>query len=209
MQTSPNEVEPFKPHRWVIPQMWPGERCFVICGGASVNRREVQRIRGRIIAVKHAAMLRPDADVMFYGGRDSLKECREIIATFKGMIISRGDYLGTPDGVLCVSKTESEQRHRLSTDPRMLSGWDSGGAALNLAYLFGCNPIILVGMDMTGGHWCKSHPKPITGRKRHAIHANGITGMAEDLKERGVNVYNCSPISKLTCFPKRPLSDFI
>lgn len=199
------ELQPTKPHRWVIPREWPGERCFVICGGASLDREKVKRIRGRIIAVKHAALIRPDADVMFYGGRDSLAECKEIIPKFRGRVISRGDYPGTPDGVLCVSK--AKERNRLSLDPRELGGWDSGGAALNLTFLFGCNPIIVVAMDMRGGHWTKG--KPSVTDVTHRRHMDGINGMAADLKALGVDVYNASPISALTCFEKRPLGDFL
>lgn len=204
-----DNVVPLKPHRWVVPKIWPGERCFIICGGASVDKKLVGRIRGRIIAVKHAALIRPDADVLFYAGRDSLRECYDIIRSFRGMVVSRGDYAGTPAGVLCVSKTEFEHRGRLSTDPRILAGFDSGAAALNLAFLFGCNSIVLVGMDMTGGHWFWNHPKPNTAKGTHERHAEAIAGMAKDLKELGVKVFDTSMAGRLTCFEKRPLHDFL
>ena len=205
-----DNVVPLRPHRWSVPKLWPNERCFIICGGASVDKKLVTRIRGRIIAVKHAALLRPDADVLFYAGRDSLAECLDIIRGFRGMVVSRGDYPGTPAGVHCVSKTDfPEQRGRLSTDPRILAGWDSGGAALNLAYLFGCNPIVLVGMDMRGGHWFRKHPKWLTNKSTHDRHREAVQGMGADLRELGVKVFDTSMAGRLRCFEKRPLSEFI
>lgn len=169
----------------------------------------VGRIRGRIIAVKHAALLRPDADVLFYAGRDSLRECRDIIGSFRGLVVSRGDYPGTPRGVKCLSKTEVDYRERLSTDPTLLSGWDSGGAALNLAYLFGCDPIVLVGMDMKGGHWFPKHPKWMTPKSTHDRHREGVEGIGADLRELGVKVFDTSLAGRLRCFEKRSIRDFI
>lgn len=62
---------------------------------------------------------------------------------------------------------------------------------------------------MTGGHWFRGHPKPLTAKSTHIRHAEAIEGIGADLRELGVKVFNCSMISRLKCFEKRPLRDFI
>jgi hypothetical protein len=50
---------------------WEGERCFIIANGESVTpvRPLIAGLKGRVIAIKLSAALRPDADVMFISGK--------------------------------------------------------------------------------------------------------------------------------------------
>lgn len=211
-------LAPLKPHRWIIPRDWPGERVFVTCGGASLREADVRRIKGRMIMVKQTALMRLDADVMFFAGRDSMRQCLDIVPRFEGQVIIRGDYPGTEQlknacgaPALCVSKQKADAlgRMRLSADPRCLAGWDSGAAAINLAYLRGGAEIVVLGMDMTGGHWAKNHPAPRVAESAFQRHMRGIEEMSEGLKAAGVKVFNCSPVSRLKCFERRSIDDFL
>lgn len=203
-------MKPLKEGRWIIPRDWLGECVFVVCSGASLDVEKVKRIRGRIVAVKHVALIRPDADVLFYGGREFLRHHLDLIAGFRGQVVARGDYPGTPPNVKCVSKAEHDVRHRLSDDPHILAGWDTGSAALNMAYLRGAASIVVVGMDMKGGHAPSlRHAREKIRDETHARHREALETMGADLKQRGVKVWNCSPVSTLQCFEKRPLDDFL
>lgn len=207
---APEALTPLKHGRGILPRDWVGERVFLICSGASLDTEKVKRIRGRVVAVKHVAKVLPDANVLFYGGREFLRDNLDLINGFKGEVIARGDYPGTPERVLRVSKSDKDHRGRLSSDPRILGGWDTGAAGINMVDLRGAAEIVVVGMDMKGGHLPQlGHRRGTIGKDAHKRHAAGVAEMAADLKAKGTKVWNCSPISALTCFEKRPLDDFL
>lgn len=198
---------------WSVPREWAGERCFIICGGESVKAQEplIPKLKGRIIAIKQSVALRPDADVMFIAGKDDGRVCRKFFPMFSGRyIIARGHYADVPEQTKVLSRPKAHDR--LSHDPTHLAGLDAGTSAINLAYLFGANEIVMLGFDMCGGRW-------LTGRYKHHLpkppqshfdrHTVCVTAMAPDLEKAGVKVWNCSPISQVACFEKRRLEEFL
>lgn len=202
--------------RWQVPRLWPGGRVFVICGGPSITeqKNQIANLPRPIIAVKHAGFLRPDADILYFSGRDSKRESLPLFVLFRDrLIVSRGAYKveDAPDYVKVIGKSSVGDGGimRLSKDPAVLAGYDSGSSAVNLAYLTGAAEICVLGMDFLGTHWMEGHPVPNAGEEKHGIHRRCMTQMAEDLAAEGVTVFNCSPISTLTCFPFRPLKDFL
>ena len=97
-------------------------------------------------------------------------------------------------------------------DDGLHHGGNSAYLALNLAYVMGGNPIYLLGIDMSyksgKTHFPDGYPKDDKiGEERfnHMIRAFNYT--SEILKEKGVKVYNCSSISKLTCFEHYDIND--
>ena len=83
---------------------------------------------------------------------------------------------------------------------------NSGFGAINLAYLFGCKRILLIGFDFKLGakgerHWHPDHPAPLVQHQPFGewIHKGQV--LAKDLKAAGVEVINCTPGSALTVFP--------
>ena len=91
-------------------------------------------------------------------------------------------------------------------------GANSGYQAMNLAYLFGAQKIILLGFDMARGeakksHWHGDHPGPLN--KDMPIHTwlKSFPQLAADLKAEGVTVLNATRNSALECFPKVKLED--
>lgn len=192
---------------WSVPREWEGERCFVLAGGASLQRELVPSLRGRIVAIKQAVKLRPDADVMFVSGRDDPKVCASYFSLYRGpRIVCRHDYPGMPIGTYHLRRVKGGGYSR---DPAMLGGLDAGSSAINLAALFGAREIVLLGMDMTGGRWVKKHHLPVIPQRHFALHLAGLEGMAEEIAKDGIRVVNCSPISVIPFFEKRPLGDFL
>jgi hypothetical protein len=196
---------------WVVPQLWKGQRVFIIAGGPSVDPAQVARISGRSIAIKHAVLLKPDADFLFWAGTSWHVENANLIAAHKGgQLVKRKVDDGIPDWILQVerSKPGADGIVGFSDNRRQLGGLCSGGSALNLAVHLGAAEIVLVGYDLSGRHWFRGHPAPATA-VQHARHREAIERMTAPIAARGVKVWNTSPASTLTGFEKRGLDDFI
>lgn len=200
-------------NKWTVPAEWKGERCFIIAGGESVREQEhlIPKLKGRIIAIKQSVALRPNADVMFIAGKDDGRVCKDFFPLFKGKyIISRGPYEDIPPQTKILCRTKIADR--LCLMPTHLAGLDAGSSSINLAFHFESNEIILLGFDMTGGRWLNGrykHHLPFPPKEHHRRHATSLTRMSVDLASQGIKVYNCSPISALTCFEKKPLEAFL
>lgn len=195
--------------RWSVPREWEGERCFILGGGASLaeQAKQIPKLRGRVIAIKQTVLYRPDADVMLLASRDDPFVCRKFFDLYKGpRMVCRSNYPGMPKRTLYLRRT-SEAAY--SRDPQYVGGFDAGGSAINLAALFGAKEIILLGLDMCGGRWVKNHPKPEIPEFHFGLHLQGLERMAPELKKDGIAVWNCSPISRIPFFPRRPLAHFL
>lgn len=202
------------PPHWSVPREWPGERCFIICGGASVNaqRELIPRLKGRVIAVKQSVLLKPDADVLWFGGEHTESIALPLIPRFRGtyMAVRGKSCPQLPPEVHRVGRWKDHSR--LSDDPTKVCGYDTGTSAINLAYHFGATEIVLLGYDMVGGRWFNGeipHPMPAIPESHFLGHMAPLPKMAEDCLRKGVRVVNCSPISRVTCFERKPLEAFL
>lgn len=205
---------------WRVPREWEGETCFVVCGGASFDAQQQAiaiklRKHGRWIAVKQSVEFIPDADVMIVGNKEDSHVLKRHYKMYTGpRLVARSWYPRMPERTLYLrrhksTKTDQGERMPLSKSPHHLAGRDVGASAVNLAYLFGATRIIVIGMDMTGGHWMTGHPMPRPSKSHFLRHKEAIYTMAEDLKEEGIEVLNASPISTLKCWPKIKLEDLL
>ncbi len=205
-EPKPNAVVP----RWTVPREWEGERCFIIAGGRSVKEQAplIPKLRGRIIAIKQSVQLRPNADVMLLAARDDWFVCRDFFKLYRGpRIICRSNYPNMPRGTLYLRRTNGGA---FSRDPQFVGGLDAGATALNLAALFGAKEIIVLGLDMVQGRWVKNHPTmPVIPDWHFKMHIDGLQQMAPELKREGIRVINCSPISAVPFFERRPLKEFL
>lgn len=198
---------------WSVPREWIGERCFIIAGGESVKPQEkwISKLKGRFIAIKQSVALRPDADVMFIAGKDDGRVCSRFFPLHRGSyLVARGEYKSVPSHTRILRR--SIPAERLSNEPTALAGLDAGTSAINLAYLFGASEIILLGYDMTGGRWLNGryqHHLPYPPKRHFELHMAALPPFAEDLKAAGVRVVNCSAISAVEVFEKRPLEEFV
>ncbi len=199
------------PPIWSVPKLWAGERCFVICGGESVSAQRdlLPFLNGRIVAVKHGVLLRPDADVLFFAGERPADIAPPCLAAFKGAhAIVRGR--GHPVFPYTVKRVWRTTTHeRWSDDPTMVAGFDAGTSAINVAMLFGATEIVLLGYDMIGGRWINGEVKhylPNPPESDFQRHMSVLPSLAADAKAKGVRIINTSPISRVTCFEFEPLA---
>jgi hypothetical protein len=202
------------PPHWSVPREWPGERCFIICGGESVReqRHLIPHLKGRIIAVKQSVLLRPDADVLWFGGEHIADIALPLMPLFKGrhMAVRGKSCPQLPPEVHRVGRWKDHTT--LSDLPTHVCGYDTGTSAVNLAYHFGAAEIVLLGYDMRGNRWFNGefkHPMPTIPPSNHQGHMAPLPKLAEDCTRKGVRVVNCSPISAVTCFERQPLEAFL
>jgi hypothetical protein len=201
------------PAVWSVPREWTGERCFVLCGGESLRaqRHLVPALKGRIIAVKHSVLLRPDADVLFFAGERPAEIAPSLLKAFRGTyVVVRGKgHPVFPDSAKRIWRTTTHERWSETTTE--VAGYDAGTSAINLAMLFGVTEIIVLGYDMVGGRWFTGEiphylPNPIEAVVQQ--HLAPLPTLAADAVHKGIRIVNCSPISRAP-FEYQPLESFL
>ncbi|MDK1386369.1 hypothetical protein QN224_13215 [Sinorhizobium sp. 8-89] len=198
------------PAAWSVPREWAGEPAFILGGGASLVGFDASRLksvqeggRGRIIAVNDAGLdLAPFADVLYFA--DGMSRWfgwnRDRLHLFRGRyVLTRAVDVMTVEGVE-IQRLWRDKDSALSRDRTKVAGQCSGANALNLAFLFGCNPVYLLGFDMGGGHWHDNHKAPARDRYQRDF-IPSLERMGRELAAEGVRVFNCNPDSALKCFP--------
>lgn len=102
----------------------------------------------------------------------------------------------------------------LSDDPEYLvTGYNSGYQALNLAVLAGVRAIILLGMDGAPSkdgktHWHDAHMVR-TPATAFPLYVKAMKEGAPTLARMGVRVLNCSPGSAIGAFERMPLENAV
>lgn len=107
----------------------------------------------------------------------------------------------------------------LSTDPSYICAHHgSGPQAVNIALHYGCEIILLIGWDMRhrgqrhywdGGEY----PDPMRHITRNLGPDGELLGLIAEMEtiqpsDYGIEIYNCTPGSAMTCFPFRSISEF-
>jgi hypothetical protein len=167
----------------------------------------VPQLPGRIIAVKDSGRLRPDADVLFWSGERAESLAPPVLNVFRGRyVVVRGKgHPVFPSHAKRVGRTD--RHYELSDDPTRVSGYDTGTSAINLAYLFGAREIILLGYDMTGPSGSPGMPPPT--EQTFLTHMLPLPLIAADAQRKGIRIVNVSPISRVECFERGRLEDFL
>ena len=199
------------PAPWSVPREWPGERCFILCSGPSLGGQltVIPKLKGRVIAVKHGVLARPDADVLFLNGESNNVIARELIPLYRGpRIIIRSKW----DSTLAqwdVKRVLRTKEHKGLCEMRNhVSGFDAGTSAINIAAHYGATEIIMLGYDMSGGHFCE-HPLQNPPKDHFTRHMACLDDIAADAKTKGIRIVNCSPTTAVTAFERQPLEAFL
>jgi hypothetical protein len=218
---------------WTVPREWMGETAWIIGGGESLRGFDAARLkgRGRVIGVNEAGLAAdpgaadelphaPWADVLYWADKQWINwnwrrlgehTGRYRVARF-APVISEDNDAGARITAQYDIKVLPPTKVALSDRPTSLSGFCSGGAAINLAYLFGATRIVLLGFDMQGGNWHGRHMRGGDEKRYRSRFMPAIVAMAEPLRGAGIEVINAVTApgaSTLTCFPIRPLEDVL
>lgn len=135
-------------------------------------------------------------------------------------------YNDVPAGVIKMSlqKTDYKDVMRFENDgdagvshqlPGIKTGKNGGYQAINVGYLLGYNPIVLLGFDMQvidgKTHWHGDHPAGLNNPNdgRFDVWQKHYKVLADELKAVGVRAINCTRQTALTCFEQMPLEDVL
>lgn len=201
----------------VAEPIWQGETAVVIATGPSLTAEQVDRVRGRarVIVVSDAWRLAPWADVLYscdakwwHHHRDAQK--------FAGLKVGLTDCITFP----AVRLMRHRQRDGFDPDPGYLAtGANSGYQAVHLAAHFGASRIVLLGFDMrvvplpkgvaakVKTHFFGDHPPALQRDNPFATWIQRFRTLAAPLRDRGIDVINCTPGSALDAFPAGELDE--
>jgi len=196
---------------WSIPRQWEGATVAVMASGPSLTADQAAAVKHLPRIVTNATYrIAPDADVI-YCSDSAFWLHPEYADVFDcpGLRVSceqiRGVHPNVPPGVLVLRHGGS---HGFIDEPTQIrTGANSGYAAIQIAALAGAKRIVLLGLDMQGGHWHGAHPNGLNNPRASSFKRwiRYFNGLAPHLTQRGIEVFNCSPASALTCFPKASL----
>lgn len=193
---------------------WAG-RCIVAASGPSLtDEAVVASCRGeRVIAVNDAYRLLPEAAVL-YACDLAWWQSHNFCAGFAGekwtshSLSPKNDKRSMPAGFMIIEGRDGAGFSRDAAAIHYAS--NSGFQAVNLALLFGADPIILVGFDMRPiegrTHFFGEHKAPLRGNAQFGAWCARFAAAAEKLGPTP-RIINATPGSALKCFPMMSLAD--
>lgn len=159
----------------------------VLATGPTMSQAVADSVRGKckVIAVSDAYELAPWADAMVSADAAWWREKKPV---FDG---PRYTLAYVPD-------TEKVRDS--------IMGTNSGLLGLQVAVMMGAKRVILLGIDLHGTHYFGPH-KTLKNTKPHRMAQ--FHKQFANYKPRGVEIINCSPDSRLECYPKARLEDVL
>lgn len=193
-------------HYWTVSPEWYGSTCFILGCGPSLNRADVNCLRGRrVIAINDAYILAPFAEILYWCDEKWWLQHQERIAeTFRGRVIATLE--NQIDGVRAL---RNAGQLGLETDPGAIrNGSNSGYQAINLAVHLGVKRIVLLGYDMQVNgdrlHWQPRTDMQTAQGFQRTLQTTILPKfeyLREPLRKAGVEVINCTVNSALKVWP--------
>ncbi len=181
---------------------WTGETCVILASGPSLTPEQIEFVRrtpARTITTNSTAFAAPWATVHF--GVDMLWW-----KTYHAKLDRKRCWTQDRSSAERFGLNFIRQSARPGLGKRDLqTNGNSGTAAINLAYLFGCRRILLLGFDFREikgrKHHHVDHPHPLVQAQPFGEWIKKLKTVADDLKAEGVEVTNCTSGSAVPYFP--------
>jgi len=199
------------PAPFTINQIWAGQTAVIIGGGPSLCTEQVRRVaiarlenRCRVICVNDSVYLAWWGDWLH--AHDAQWWCwhAQRVQHFRGIKTTVSEQV---PAAWITGALRWTGRTGFDTDPSCCRGDTSGAQAIHIAVQAGAKKILLLGFDATQDHWFGSHQDGINNDLSSS--ARDFETLLPTLRERSVDVINCSPDSKIECFEKAPLSGLL
>lgn len=203
---------------WPIPRLWDGDTCVILAGGPSLNLAQVRRVamahqegRCRAIAINDSVFVAWWADWLHACDYKWWNWHRLSATKFPGVRTALVEQVPPAWAHLLRNAAGSGgQAGGWDDDPATIyPGGNSGYQAIQIAAKAGARKIVLLGYDMKpaadgAAHWFGDHPDNIRSSYADRM-VPWFETLVEPLRERGVEVINCTPGTALHCFPKSRL----
>jgi hypothetical protein len=165
----------------------------VLATGESMSQAVASSVRGRcsVVAVSNAYSLAPWADAL--ASNDATWwEANPAARQFSGQKFSAQRVPGLARFVGSVR-----------------SDTNSGLLGLDVARHLGATRVVLLGFDMRGTHYFGRHPAPLKNTPEHRFEVFKRQFALWGRTHPKVEVINCTPASKLDCFPRGVLEEVL
>lgn len=182
----------------------------VAATGPGCTQAQLDYVRGKapLIVISDNAFKAPWADVLYSADAAWWRLYMRKLGGFAGMMVGAQDDIEFPR--VHVIRHDGKGKKSAFDDPGYVWGNNSGAEAVQLAaHMNGGAPIVALGCDCADGangekHNFGDHPAPLRP-PNYPLFQTGFALVAGELAKRGVKVWNCSPLSALTYWPKVPL----
>jgi len=193
-----------------VPKIFPNETIYIIGGGPSLRNFDFRTLIGKkTIAINKAIVYHPTANVLYWTDGRFYTWFKNEVDNYKGLKFALKPGSQYTNDIKILRKGKP---YGLEEDPQTLShGFNSGYAAINLAYHLGAKRIILLGFDMTNDgnqtHFHDGYPTRAAGNKIYLDKfLPGFKQLSSEIKGKGIEVLNASHNSRLNEFPKITLN---
>lgn len=189
---------------------WSGETVAIIASGESASAVDIGQLKGRcrVIVVNNGFMLAPWADMLYAADDKWWREYREA-ALFAGIKVAPAGDAAKELGLRTVEFVDvggDEEKSVLSlrSKGRIARGGNSAFQAVNIAAQTGAKRQVWIGFDFYGPHWHGDHRGTLKNPRAYALDrwARTLDAQAGILAAAGIEVVNCSPITKLQAYRK-------
>lgn len=187
---------------------WEGQPVFILAGGPSVLGHDLSMLKGhRVIAINSAHLTYPAADVLYYTDDDWWTHVGSKEPAFAGEIVTTsGIGPRAPRPVTRLIKVDPGKGFSTDSERAAVSATSVSGG-LHVAVHRGGHPVFVCGVDGKVGTDGRRHHHD--GRYKNPLikgwekrHNAELERLAQSIRALGVDVYNCSPVSDLSCWPK-------
>lgn len=189
--------------------MWDAQQAVVLASGPSMSQAVADAVRYvtelRVIAVNSTFRLAPWADMLYAADERWWAVNKADALAFTGLKVTVSQTMQPEVLLLKNSGTQG-----FDPDPGAIrTGGNSGYQAVHIAAHAGVRRILLCGFDMKGKHWHPDHPHPLRETQEACFlrWRRHFVDLGDELRRRGVEVWNCTPDSALDCFDRVPLED--
>jgi hypothetical protein len=184
---------------WSVAREWAGETVFIIAGGPSVLRQNLELLHGhRVIVINSSIHAVPWADILYFGDWRWFNEAenRAAIARFIGRVVTTSKMVN--DAKILVCRRSNPPGLAVERDT-LMQKWTSLTGATNLAaHLIGAGgTIVWLGADGCYGsdgrtHHHKQHRWPRKDGCFDKQYGDLIT-IVPSLQQRKIAAFNASP----------------
>jgi|TARA_R110001606_G_C15293407_1_gene641803 hypothetical protein len=189
-----------------VPKLFQGETIYIIGGGPSLKNFNFQQLQGcKTIAINKAIIYHNTADILYWTDGRFYTWFKNEVDSYRGLKFALKPGSQYTHDIQVLKKGKP---YGLEEDPQSLAhGFNSGYAAINLAYHLGAARIILLGFDMANdGKITHFHDGyPTKGAGDHIYKEKFLPGFDQlnsEIRAKGVHVFNATSYSRLNSFPK-------